>query len=244
MPIRFRFKPQLFPSLATVLLIPLFIHLGLWQAGKAERKTALQATLDQRMREAPQAFSVAMGEMENPRYLRVRVRGHYDAAHVFLLDNQIQQGRAGFHVITPLRLENQAGMLLINRGWVPFSGDRTRLPKIETPPGEVEITGHLVPPPVSTVAAKYLPAPGSWSLIWPSLDLPRLNEVLGHLHPVLVRMDPDSAGWGYLRAWERPDERIAMHRSYTLQWFLLAGALGLAWLVLSFRRLGTIGETP
>lgn len=232
-----RFQPQLWPTLAALMLIPLFIHLGLWQAGKAERKAALQAVLDQRLAAPPTALPDPALPPETQRYLRVQVRGRYDADHAFLLDNQLHQGRAGFHVLTPLRLEGGGGQVLVNRGWLPFAGDRRRLPDIITPAGEVTLTGHLLPPPPVRLEARYFPAPNAWSRLWPALDLTRLGAVLGPLPPWVLRLDPETTDPDarLLRRWERPDERIDMHRGYRLQWFLLAGGLGLAWLILSFK---------
>ncbi|MBI5330927.1 MAG: SURF1 family protein [Betaproteobacteria bacterium] len=229
------FRPQLWPSLAALLMVPLFIHLGLWQAGKAERKAALQATLDQRLAAAPVALPAPAAQPEDQRYLRVQVRGRYDAAHSLLLDNQIHQGRAGFHVLTPLRLE-QGGLILVNRGWTPFSGDRSRLPQIAVPSGVVALSGHLLPPPPARLEARFYPQPGRWSALWPALDLPRLAAEMGPLPPWVLRLDPAPAEAGLTRAWERPDARVGMHRGYALQWFLLAGGLALAWLGLSFQR--------
>lgn len=232
----YRFRPQLIPSLATAMLIPLFLHLGNWQADKAEAKAAQQARLEQRMQAAPQNLPAAIADAELLRYLRVRVRGHYDAAHSLLLDNQIHAGRAGFYVITPLRLDDGRS-LLINRGWVPFSGDRSQLPQINTPSGEVEIVGHLLPPASRAMDAAYLPKPGEWTTIWPTLNMDLLAEAIGtRQQPVVLRMDADSAGEGFLREWERPDERLEMHRSYAMQWRLITSALVLAWFFLSFRK--------
>src|SRR6267378_246575 len=60
---------------------------------------------------------------------RVSVTGRLDGAHQFLLDNRTHGGRAGYEVLTPLR-RAEAAVLLIDRGWVPFSGTRARLPDI------------------------------------------------------------------------------------------------------------------
>ena len=51
----------------------------------------------------------------------------YDAAHQFLLDNRSYEGRAGYEVLTPLARPG-ATTLLVDRGWVPFSGSRAQLP--------------------------------------------------------------------------------------------------------------------
>lgn len=238
-----RFRPHWLATLATLMLSALFIHLGLWQAGKAQRQTALQATLTQRLAAAPQPLPLIIDtQVETLRYLRVRLRGHYDAAHTLLLDNQIHDGRAGFHVITPLHLED-GRIVLVNRGWVPFSGDRLRLPSIDTPDGLQTVLGHLIPPAPHRLAAEFLPAPGTWPRLWPALDLARIRLAAGPILPVLVRMEADSPGGGYLRTWSRPDERVAMHQSYALQWSLLTTALILAWIWFGFRP-ATTQENP
>ena len=41
-----RFRVQLWPTLASALLIPLFLAAGQWQWNKAERKAQLQAELE------------------------------------------------------------------------------------------------------------------------------------------------------------------------------------------------------
>jgi hypothetical protein len=44
----YRFRPKLIPTLATLILLPVLINLGLWQSHKADSKQALQDTYDTR----------------------------------------------------------------------------------------------------------------------------------------------------------------------------------------------------
>ena len=60
-------------------------------------------------------------------FQRVSLQGRFDAAHQFLLDNRSYEGRPGYEVLTPL-LRTAGDVALIDRGWVPFSGLRSRLP--------------------------------------------------------------------------------------------------------------------
>ncbi len=236
----YRFRPRLVPTLAVAILIPLFLHLGAWQAGKARLKAELQARLEARLGLPPQDLPARYEDTEGLRYLRVRIQGSFDGGHTLLLDNQIHKGRAGFHVITPLRFDD-GRVVLVNRGWVPFSGDRRVLPVIRTPAGRLVLTGHLWPIGPHRLDPAYLPKPGRWETIWQALDLPLLNQFLGGgLLPVMLRLEPGNPG-SYALDWEPPDARIGMHRSYALQWRVLAAALGLAWLMLSMRRNGDRG---
>jgi cytochrome oxidase assembly protein ShyY1 len=61
-----------------------------------------------------------------PLYQRVRATGTLDAQHQFLLDNRSYRD-AGLRVLTPCCAP--APRLLVDRGWVPFSGSRRTLPE-------------------------------------------------------------------------------------------------------------------
>lgn len=241
----FRFRPRLVPTLATLLLLPLFVHLGLWQHGKAQSKAAQQSLLERRLAAPRVDLSGFAAAPESLRYAPVIARGRFEPEYQFLLDNQVQGGRAGFHVLTPLRLEGTEARVLVNRGWVAFSGDRSRMPRVDPPEGPVEVRGHGMVPPERYYELKAEPEASGWQTVWQNLDLKRYEaRVPFRVLPVVVRMDPDSPSGGYLREWPRPDERIGMHRGYAIQWFLLAGALAGVWLWFSFERKGAAKPGP
>lgn len=41
----------------------------------------------------------------------------------------MQAGRAGYHVIAPLRMEGSDAVVLVNRGWIELGSDRNVLPE-------------------------------------------------------------------------------------------------------------------
>ena len=100
----YQFRPALIPSLVTLLLLPVFVGLGLWQLDRAEQKRALQAEYDARGRDGPIQIGARVQTAEELRFYRVIVKGRYDPDYQILLDNRVHQGRAGYHVITPLRI--------------------------------------------------------------------------------------------------------------------------------------------
>ena len=73
------------------------------------------------------------------------LQGRWLPEHTVYLDNRQMQGRPGFFVLTPLQLSGGgAGVVLVQRGWVARNfQDRTALASVETPQGEVEVTGRL-----------------------------------------------------------------------------------------------------
>jgi surfeit locus 1 family protein len=205
-------------ALLLAVLLPTFISLGLWQWRKAETKTQLQMELDTRSGDAIVAMPVSPADGEALRYRRIILRGTYDASRQFLLDNQLHQEQAGYHVITPLQIEGSAMHVLVNRGWLSAPADHNIQPVAKVPGGEVVLTGIAVLPPSRFF--NLMPQPSSgWQAVWQNLDLERFRQAVSYpLQPVIIQLDPSAPG-GYLRDWPRPDERADRHRSYALQWF-------------------------
>lgn len=215
------------PTIATLLLLPVLVNLGLWQARKAEQKQALQEIYDQREKGPPVHLGAQPLEPESIRYSRVVARGRYEPAYQVLLDNQVYGESVGYHVLTPLRIEGGAMCVLVNRGWVPIGRDRSVLPKIDTPQGEVEVDGYAVVPSGKFFElAKTEEVQGGWQKVWQNLDLRRYQGVVPFpVQPAVIRLDPASSAGGYVREWPRPDARIEMHRGYALQWYGMAVVL-------------------
>lgn len=205
-------------ALAMAVLLPTFISLGLWQLRKYETKTHLQAELDQRSHDAPVVMPGSPIDAESLRYRRVILRGTFDAGRQILLDNQLHQDQAGYHVITPLKIAGSTMHVLVNRGWLPAPADHKIFPVASVPAGEIELTGIAVLPAQRFFNLAPQPASG-WAPVWQNLDIERYRHVVDYpLQPVIVQLDPEAPA-GYLRQWPRPDERADRHLSYALQWF-------------------------
>jgi surfeit locus 1 family protein len=214
-------------GLLLALLLPAFISLGLWQWRKAEAKSQLQSELDTRSQQAALALPTTLVDGEALRYRRVILRGTFDASRQILLDNQVHQERAGYHVITPLRIAGSNLHVLVNRGWLPAPADHQVVPVAEVPAGEVELSGIAVLPATRFFNLAAQPTSG-WTPVWQNLDLERFRQAVDYpLQPVIVQLDPAAPG-GYVRQWRRLDERADRHRSYALQWFgFAATSLGI-----------------
>lgn len=222
-------------GLLLAVLLPIFISLGGWQWRKAEVKIVLQAELDARSAGVPVAMPATPGDTESLRFRHVMLRGAYDASRQVLIDNRLHQERAGYHVITPLRLEASEMHVLVNRGWLPAAADHRILPQATVPGGIVEVTGIAVVPGQRFFNLAPQPASG-WEPVWQNLNLERYRQVVTFpLQPVVIQLDPEAPG-GYLREWPRPDERAERHRSYALQWFGFAAASLGIWMYFLLRR--------
>src|SRR5262249_9682685 len=135
-----RFAPSPGLSLVLLLLGAIFVRLGVWQWHKGTRA---QAEWSAFARGADQVVPLGTRAVtEVARFQRVSVSGQLDGAHQFLLDNRIWHGRAGYEVLTPLTRDG-AERLLVDRGWVPFTGTRAQLPPVSLDAaGAVTLTGR------------------------------------------------------------------------------------------------------
>ena len=224
-----------------LVLVALCVNLGLWQWGKAERKSAAQAQLDTLAQEGP--ISLPATPVADPdlfHYRRVTVRGHYRTAGQILLDNQMMSEKVGYRVLTPFVIGGGSTEVLVDRGWVPAGIDRNRLPdqlhEAAVLPSPTFLIGTAVLPSRKIFVLAPDTAPPDNNARWQALDLERYaREARVTLQPLIVRLDPDQPG-GYLRIWSRPDDRHERHRSYAFQWFGFAASAVAIWAWAGLRR--------
>lgn len=224
------FAPSWTMTALTVLLLAVFVSLGRWQWGRAEQKEALARGF---AAGAVQAQPLAArGTATLPRYAVVSVTGEWDAARQFLLDNRTRDGRAGYEVLTPLRLAD-GRWLLVNRGWVPFEGRRDRLPEVATglAPGTVTLRGRLDELPTAGLASgRAAPAlEGAWPRVTSFPQTAELAASLAdsaaeggaqapRLEPRVLLLDA-SAPAGYRRDWQPFVKGPEQNISYAVQWW-------------------------
>jgi len=172
-PVRYTFRPSLLLTLATLVMLALCIRLGLWQYNKAESKQALQTQLGKRLAEPTVALPGKITDLEAWRYKRVKFAGVYDTRYQVLLDNQVENTVAGYHVLTPMQVEGSELYVLVNRGWIPGSAER-KVPLVSAPQGRQEIEGDIgvLPPKFFTLGAPP-PADEKWQQVWQNMDMQR-----------------------------------------------------------------------
>lgn len=225
-----------------LICIPLFIKFGFWQHNKAEQKRMLQDMYDQALLAEPVTLPLQYADLQSWRYKQVTVTGTYQPQYQILLDNQVEQERAGYHVITPLQIKSSEKYVLVDRGWILANPDRSLLPNIETPVGEQQIVGSLWLPPEKFYSLEHKDAAdagAAWQTVWQNMDMARYQQsVPVEVLPLVIRLDAKSEAGGYLRAWPRPAERITTHIGYAYQWFGFAVAALLIWIFTGFKRQG------
>ena len=220
----FNFTPALWPSIATLILLPFLIGLGIWQLERASWKQGLIDDQAERAQQAPVLLKLLLERDESLQYRPVAVRGYYDLEHQLLLDNRTHQGHAGYHVLTPLLLGDQGRAVLVNRGWVPVGEYRARLPELPGPVDELVVNASVKLPPEKFFRLDEVEEVNEgWPKVVQQMKLPQLEQRLGYsLLPVVLLLDPADE-YGFVREWRAvygvtPDK----HRAYAVQWFTLA----------------------
>jgi surfeit locus 1 family protein len=216
---------------AAVVGIAVTFALGTWQLGRAHEKQDLAAAIAARRALAPlpQAALLAPDVLATQLHRPVRLRGTWVADRTVFLDNRQMAGRVGFYVATPLRLAGTDRAVLVQRGWAPRNFERREaLPRVETPAGEVELTGRIAPPP----AKLYQFDSAASGPIRQNLDLvPFAAETGLQLLPVTV-METGPASLGLQRDWPETGGRgPETNYGYAAQWWALSALIAIlyAW---------------
>ncbi|GER08921.1 SURF1 family protein [Variovorax boronicumulans] len=238
-------------TLAAVLALAATVSLGRWQLSRAAQKEALQARIDAQKQKAPlsQAEFLALGEAAGEMHRPVHLRGLWLTAQTVYLDNRQMHGTPGFYVLTPFALEGSEQAVMVQRGWVQRNFvDRTQLGAVETPPGIVELTALIEPPPshlfelgakaavapapaasaaapAPSAAGASAPAPGiqGSSPIRQNLDLEAFRgETQLPLRTDVSLQQSGPASEGLQRDWPAPALGLERHYGYAFQWFGLS----------------------
>jgi surfeit locus 1 family protein len=238
-----RFAPSAAATVAVAILLPILVALGCWQIARGQMKAGLLVQAQQADAAAP--LDLAPGDAVDalPERRRVRVRGEFLADRQGLLDNQVRDGQVGYDVLTPLRVEGRAAVLLVDRGWVARGARRSDVPHWQTPTGAVTLTGYLYTPanvPLVTgdVADTF---GGNWVVL--EIDPGALQTAArAPVEPRVLRLTPES-DFGFRRDWPVVSMTPQRHYAYAVQWFGMAVALVVIYAVGARRRARMLAMT-
>lgn len=222
--------------LLTVGAASAFASLGAWQLGRAELKRERLDAFAQARQRAPRDLAAVLADGDAATLQRVRAVGELDSSGLFYLDNQIVGGRAGVRAFAPLRVRGVPSTVLVELGWVALTPNRV-MPAPPALPERLDAIGWLAPPPAAGIRmGAALPSGGAPLVNY--IDTAALRTLFGDGLVLDAVFHPDPApASGYAREFQPapglPPER---HRGYAVQWFGLALAVIVIFLVLGFRR--------
>ena len=239
--------------MAAVLTMVVTASLGRWQLSRAAQKEALQHAMDQRMAQPPLSAEQfvqqlrALQQVDDSKqsmvvdpgrdplmHRQVALTGRWLTDKTVYLDNRQMQGKQGFFVMTPLRLNRDSSqasdaVVMVQRGWVPRNfEDRTRIPDIVTASGDVSVLGRVAARPARLFEFDTSGNSTRASRIRQNLDLAAYGAETGlALLPLSVVQTAGDASDGLLRDWPAVDSGVDKHYGYAFQWFGLCGLVAI-----------------
>jgi len=203
----------------------LLIGLGVWQLQRLHWKEGLIAEIETRTKGEPigldQANALAR-EGKDPSYYRVKVEGRFDHAKELYL-YAVSEGRAGWHVITPLTTEH-GEVVLIDRGFVP---EELRDPSSRAQGelgGVVAVTGVVrVPETEGTFTPDNEVGANRW--FWRDLDAMARSIGAAEVAPFYLEAEKSDVPGGWPEGGQTRVELPNNHLQYAITWFLMAAAL-------------------
>ncbi len=235
------FSPKLWPSIATVIVVPMLIALGFWQLDRAEQKRTLhESFLHNQSGEAISLnrYNISKKNEQNIIWRKIIAAGHFDENIQILLDNQVVNNQAGYFVFTPFQLQNKNIWYLVNRGWIAAGAERNKLPALRFNRENILITGVIKHTPKSGILLEENIFEQMHPRIYRlnKIDLLKIAEFFNRpLMPYVIRLNPESKN-GYVRNWKIPGSGESLHLGYAFQWFALATMVIVIFIVVNIEK--------
>lgn len=211
-----------------LLFMSLFSSLGLWQWQRAESKEILLQQFAARKNHTA-LHAANLSPIKDLRFYPVQLKGKYDNARTFYLDNKIYKGRAGYEIYTPFMVKGLEQAILVDRGWVPVGQDRAHLPDFPKARG-TSINGTLNLPPTYFALGPMQEKTGlNWPLRIEFIDLQTLSKLLGYpVFSYVLWLDSVPTP-----TWQVVTTKPEKHRGYAVQWFAFALTVLILYVVLN-----------
>lgn len=212
-----------------MVFFPILLSLGFWQLQRAtEKQTILDLWYTQQALPAVKIEKFADLDDSN---MPINISGQFDQARYWLFENRFFEGKLGYEIL--MVFHTAAGeQILVNRGWVPASPYREELPKVTTPGDRIAIQGMLKEPTDYSLLREKEKLFDAWPKRVLEINLQHMSRLYGlQLYPKVLQLE--SASPAALSVNNLPPVNMtpAKHRAYAFQWFSLAFALVLLWLV-------------
>ncbi|MCE3253440.1 MAG: hypothetical protein K0Q67_2460 [Cellvibrio sp.] len=223
--------------LVNVLAISLLLGLSFWQWQRATEKTKTLARIaDWQQQGAVDLTRLLAIETNNRDGLPVNFDGRWLAPRVWLVDNQMVNGRIGYDVVIAVEdvaAAKDSAALLVNLGWIAAPLQREFLPEIHIPQ-RLPVRGIFRTDIKGVLLGTNIENKGVWPMRIQQVDIKSLSTYLNRpLVEGLAYQEKSSPFLLHYRPVVLPPER---HKAYAVQWFLLALAVLIIALAASARK--------
>jgi surfeit locus 1 family protein len=139
---RRRFRPTLWATVFTIAALAVLIALGTWQVQRLFWKEEQIDLRQERATSAAEPLPQSFPDPAGMEFTRVRLEGRFLHGEEFYVGARTDNGRVGYHVVTPFALKD-GRVVLVNRGWVPENRRDAATRAEGQLEGEVTIEGLL-----------------------------------------------------------------------------------------------------
>ncbi len=217
-----RARPPLGPTITMLAMMTLLLALGVWQVQRLAWKTHLIQALNAAYAQDP---ALTKSDFEHALathalFLHGHVTGRFESAAQILVGPRTHDGSVGYHVLTPLRLDD-GGSVLVNRGWIAAGAQSSAY---DAPAGNVRITGLARYPDHANL---FTPPDRPDAGLWYTTNIEALNRRTHLDMPPYVlyaeRIDGTrpQTPLPFMPDWQLPNS----HLQYAIFWFTMAGLL-------------------
>ena len=214
------FRLKLLPTLITLPAILIMLYLGSWQIERLQWKKNLIGLLEARTSATPTEFPNDTITPDAHEFLPVYLEGVFDHSKELLLQNRTNEKQAGMHVLTPFVRSDGKGILLIDRGWVPFEKTGQEFRKDSLVTGAVHIEGVIRYPVGQT---SFVPDNSPEKALWYFIDFDAMGRQLGVTFNPYYVMESKTGMEGSLPVGGRWNVVLPNnHLEYALTWYSLA----------------------
>lgn len=209
-----------------LLGVPLLLALGSWQLQRAEQKQVWLEQLEQSPATTPE---VALQRLEASDWVPVRFDLELMPLKVFLLDNRTHEGKAGYEVVIPVRVD-EGPFWLGSLGWVAAPPRRDELPEINLK-RQWLLAEAVLSRPLESLTLTGTQFEEGWPRRIQSLDMEQIRSSLAlSVEPLVLHLKTAVSDSIMPRTHIYTGIPPQRHTGYAVQWFGLALAL-IIWLV-------------
>ena len=226
-----KFNPGIKITIFLVFFAILFFYLGVWQIERGNAKTLIMNEFENNIKKEPEFINE-----DSKKWDRVYAKGRWDDSKQILIDNVINNGIAGYKVLTPLRINETDQLILVDRGWIKRYKYREIIPDIELMEISENVTGILESPELGLVLSDNLVSEN-----WPKVSQTKNLEIISKeydetIYPMILLADPLlKNSLEYIKI--TPTNMTPVkHYGYSAQWFLMFMVLCLMYVWYGFKR--------
>ena len=139
---KIQFRPMLWPSIFSIITFIILCGFGTWQIKRLYWKEALIQRYITESQSKPISNLSEVSNSELNEFKAVEISGKFLHNNEIYITGKTYEGNAGFHVVTPFKMENNK-IVLINRGWVSEGYKNPNKRKFSLTKGLVKLKGII-----------------------------------------------------------------------------------------------------